>query len=118
AFMQGQVGRLINSFGLTIAFAILMSLFVSFTLTPMLCSRFLKVEHGHGAGSKGNRVYRLVEDSYAAVLAWSLRHKLFVAAVSLALMASGYPLLRSTALEYIPRDDTGEFEVTAIAPAG
>ena len=44
AFMEGQVGRLFNSFGLTIAFAILVSLFVSFTLTPMLCSRFLKIE--------------------------------------------------------------------------
>src|SRR5205814_4213036 len=44
AFMQGQVGRLFHSFGLTIAFAITMSLFVSFTLTPMLCSRFLKIE--------------------------------------------------------------------------
>src|SRR5947209_2264501 len=82
AFMQGQVGRLFNSFGLTIAFAILMSLFVSFTLTPMLCSRFLKVEHGRGGGSKSNFVYRAVENSYAAILGWSLRHKLLVAAVS------------------------------------
>ena len=70
AFMQGQVGRLFNSFGLTIAFAILVSLFVSFTLTPMLCSRFLKVEHGRGGGSKSNRVYRgWSRTRYAAVLA-------------------------------------------------
>ena len=118
AFMQGQVGRLFNSFGLTIAFAILVSLFVSFTLTPMLCSRFLKVEHGRGGGSKSNRVYRAVEDSYAAVLAWSLRHKGLVALGSLALMALGYPLLRTTALEYIPRDDSSQFEVQVTAPAG
>src|ERR687893_772669 len=118
ALMQGQVGRLFNSFGLTIAFAILVSLFVSFTLTPMLCSRFLKVEHGRGGGSKGNAIYRAIEGSYAAVLAWSLRHKGLVALVSLALMASGYPLLRTTALEYIPRDDQSQFEVVAIAPAG
>lgn len=44
AFMGGMVGRFFSSFGLTVAFAILMSLFVSFTLTPMLCSRFLKLE--------------------------------------------------------------------------
>jgi HAE1 family hydrophobic/amphiphilic exporter-1 len=94
------------------------SLFVSFTLTPMLCSRFLKVEHGRGGGSKSNRVYRAVEDSYAAVLAWSLRHKGLVALVSLALMVSGYPLLRTTALEYIPRDDQSQFEVSVTAPAG
>ncbi|HEX8199966.1 MAG TPA: efflux RND transporter permease subunit, partial [Isosphaeraceae bacterium] len=118
AFMRGQVGRLFNSFGLTIACAILMSLFVSFTLTPMLCSRFLKVEPGRGHGSKSNWLYRMVEGSYAAVLGWSLRHKVLVALLSLALIAAGYPLLRATALEYIPRDDTSQFEVVAIAPAG
>ena len=51
AFMGGIVGRFFSSFGLTVAFAVAMSLFVSFTLTPMLCSRFLKleaVEPGHG----------------------------------------------------------------------
>ncbi len=44
AFMGGIVGRFFSSFGLTVAFAVVMSLFVSFTLTPMLCSRFLKLE--------------------------------------------------------------------------
>ena len=117
AFMQGQVGRLFNSFGLTIAFAILMSLFVSFTLTPMLCSRFLKVEPGHG-GSKSNFVYRAVENSYAAILGWSIRHKWIVAGLSALLIATGYPLLLATPMEYIPRDDTSEFELTATGPAG
>ncbi|MBX6313361.1 MAG: efflux RND transporter permease subunit, partial [Isosphaeraceae bacterium] len=118
AFMEGQVGRLFHSFGLTIAFAILMSLFVSFTLTPMLCSRFLKIEHGSGGGSKSNWLYRAVEDSYAAVLAWSLRHKGIVAVLSLLLILSGYPLLKMTHLEYIPPDDTSEFEVSLTAPPG
>ncbi len=118
AFMDGQVGRLFNSFGLTIAFAILMSLFVSFTLTPMLCSRFLKVEPGHGPGSKGGWIYRAVEGSYAAVLGWSLRHKILVALLSVVLIASGYPLLMATPLEYIPRDDTSEFQVSVLAPPG
>src|SRR5579885_1611152 len=45
AFMGGIVGRFFSSFGLTVAFAVMMSLFVSFTLTPMLCSRFLELEH-------------------------------------------------------------------------
>src|SRR4051794_9918719 len=56
AFMGGLVGRFFSSFGLTVAFAILMSLFVSFTLTPMLCSRFLKLEKaeaGHGGSKSG-----------------------------------------------------------------
>ena len=50
AFMGGIVGRFFSSFGLTVAFAVMMSLFVSFTLTPMLCSRFLKLEPADEAG--------------------------------------------------------------------
>lgn len=118
AFMEGQVGRLFKSFGLTIACAILMSLFVSFTLTPMLCSRFLKVEHGRRGGSKSGWLWRHVEGSYQGMLGWSLRHRGWVAFISLLLMASGYPLLRMTSLDYIPKDDTSEFIVSVQAPAG
>ena len=49
AFMGGIVGRFFSSFGLTVAFSVMMSLFVSFTLTPMLCSRFLKLEPARAA---------------------------------------------------------------------
>ena len=118
AFMEGQIGRLFNSFGLTIAFAILVSLFVSFTLTPMLCSRFLKVEDTSHGSSKSGFLWRIVEGAYIGILSWSLRHRYFVAIVSLAGMAVGYPLLRQTPLEYIPRDDTNEFIVQVIAQPG
>ena len=63
AFMGGIVGRFFSSFGLTVAFAVMMSLFVSFTLTPMLCSRFLKLDPGEGghAKSKSGFIYRLID---------------------------------------------------------
>src|SRR5919107_1308685 len=80
AYMGGIVGRFFSSFGLTVAFAILMSLFVSFTLTPMLCSRFLKLEHnatGH-ARSKSGRIYRIIDRSYGGILWLALRVKLLV----------------------------------------
>ena len=48
AFMEGQVGRFFNSYGITVAVAIMVSLLVSFTLTPMLCSRFLRVKPAAG----------------------------------------------------------------------
>ena len=66
AFMGGIVGRFFSSFGLTVAFAVLMSLFVSFTLTPMLCSRFLKLEPGESghAKSKSGFFYRIIDRSY------------------------------------------------------
>ncbi len=77
AFMGGMVGRFFSSFGLTVAFAIMMSLFVSFTLTPMLCSRFLKLEPKHEgeASSKSGWLYRWTDQFYAASLRWSLRHR-------------------------------------------
>lgn len=118
AFMDGQIGRLFNSFGLTIAFAILVSLFVSFTLTPMLCSRFLKVEDTSHGSSKSGFVWRIVEKFYMGILGWSLRHRFIVALLSLAGMAAGYPMLQQTPLEYIPRDDTNEFIVQVLAQPG
>ena len=77
AFMGGMVGRFFSSFGLTVAFAIMMSLFVSFTLTPMLCSRFLKLEPSHGgpAKSKSGFVYRAIDSVYGLSLRWALRYR-------------------------------------------
>lgn len=118
AFMDGQIGRLFNSFGLTIAFAILVSLFVSFTLTPMLCSRFLKVEDTSHGSSKSGFLWRIVEGIYMATLQWSMRHRFIVALLALIGMAAGYPLLLNTPLEYIPKDDTNEFIVQMIAQPG
>src|SRR6185369_14717581 len=77
AFMGGIVGRFFSSFGLTVAFGVAMSLFVSFTLTPMLCSRFLKLdpsEAGH-AKSKSGVIYRLIDGSYGRLLRGALRFK-------------------------------------------
>ena len=118
AFMEGQVGRLFNSFGLTIAFAILVSLFVSFTLTPMLCSRFLKVEDASHGSSKSGFFWRIVEGTYMAILGWSMRHRLIVTMLSVVCVGFGYPLLKKTPLEYIPLDDTNEFIVQLIAQPG
>lgn len=118
AFMEGQVGRLFNSFGLTIAFAILVSLFVSFTLTPMLCSRFLKVEETSHGSSKSGFLWRIIEQFYMATLGWSMRHRLVIILASLACVGAAYPLLKNTPLEYIPVDDTNEFVVQLIAQPG
>src|SRR5260370_30986680 len=61
AFMGGIVGKFMKSFGLTMAFAIMISLLVSFTLTPMLSARWLKVKHGtDGHSSKDQRIFRAV----------------------------------------------------------
>src|SRR5207237_2141752 len=76
-FMGGVVGRLLNEFSVTISVAILVSGFVSISLTPMLCSRFLKPPHGQ----KHGWFYRLTErmfDSWLALYDWRLRLSLKV----------------------------------------
>ncbi|MGE5849937.1 MAG: efflux RND transporter permease subunit, partial [Candidatus Methylomirabilota bacterium] len=84
AFMQGRIGRLFFSFGITAACAILVSLLVAFTLTPMLCSRYLRVPDGSGSHhrSKESRFFRVIEQGYDRLLRLSLRHRPVVLALA------------------------------------
>ncbi len=119
AFMGGIVGRFFSSFGLTVAFAVIMSLFVSFTLTPMLCSRFLKLEHADGpARSKSGLIYRLIDGSYGLLLRLSLRSKIVVVLLAALVVASTVPIGRIMGLTLIPRDDQSEYEVSVTTPEG
>lgn len=118
AFMGGMVGRFFSSFGLTVAFAIVMSLFVSFTLTPMLCSRFLKLESGHGAQSKSGWVYRGMEAFYGWVLRWSMRHRWLTILLSVLVVISTVPIAMNLGVNMIPRDDQSELQVSFITPEG
>lgn len=115
AFMEGQVGRFFNSYGVTVAVSILVSLVVSFTLTPMLCARFLTVApnpHRHGGA------YGWIERGYGAVLAWSLRHRWVMVLLSLAVLASTVPLFAMVGKDFMPHDDQSEFEIIVQVPEG
>ncbi len=120
AFMGGMVGRFFSSFGLTVAFAILMSLFVSFTLTPMLCSRFLKLEkHEYGqAKSKSGRVYQITDKFYGASLRWALRHRWLTIGICVLIVLSTIPIAMNLGANLVPRDDQSEFQVGFITPEG
>ena len=118
AFMGGMVGRFFSSFGLTVAFAIMMSLFVSFTLTPMLCSRFLKLEPGHGSGSKSGWIYRVTDHFYGWCLRWSLKHRWLTLLVCFLIVLSTVPIAMNVGANLVPRDDQSEFQVGFIAPEG
>ncbi len=77
-FMGGIVGRFMKSFGLTMAFAIMVSLLVSFTLTPMLSARWLKVDHSTARASTTRRtrvVFHAIDVLYTRLLEWSMRHR-------------------------------------------
>lgn len=121
AFMSGIVGRFMKSFGLTSAFAIMVSLFVSFTLTPMLCARFLKARqntHGRTVASKERRFYRWIEQGYMWLLQWSLRHRGVTVLVATLIVISTVPLAISLGKDFIPFEDENQFEVTVRAPEG
>jgi hydrophobic/amphiphilic exporter-1 (mainly G- bacteria), HAE1 family len=132
AFMGGLVGKFWNSFGLTTTFAIMVSLLVAFTLTPMLAARVFQArgpaapgdapvrDHGGhaGRGSKASGLYHAVEQAYEGLLGWGLRHRWVVVLVSIGILVWGWFLLTSSRLEFVVDDDMSEFEVVAEAPPG
>ncbi|MFO0455538.1 MAG: efflux RND transporter permease subunit, partial [Planctomycetota bacterium] len=117
AFMEGRVGRFFNSFGFTVGFAVLMSMLISLTLTPMLCSRFLKLEAGHKS-SRSGFFSRMLENSYLAILRFSLRHRWLVVLTALAVFASTPFVFGLIGKDFVPRDDQSEFEVAMTLPEG
>lgn len=117
-FMGGRVGRFFSSFGLVVGFSVLMSMIVSFTMTPMLCSRFLKLEAGAGPRSKEGPAWRLVEAVYMASLRWAMRRRGLTVLVALAFLASTPALFQIVGKDFIPKDDQSEFEVMLSLPEG
>lgn len=118
AFMGGIVGRFMKSFGLTMAFAILVSLLVAFTLTPMMSARFLRREGASHEASKESRFFRWVDRRYSAVLHWALAHRALVVAAAAAVFVSSVPLFMLTNKAFMPDDDRSEIEVSIRAPEG
>ncbi len=120
-FMSGMVGRFMASFGLTMAFAVLVSLFVSFTLTPMMSGHWLKAPAaGAGAGhdSKHSRLFDPLDRGYTRLLRWAMAHRGLVAVATVLVLLSSVPLFRVTAINFTPEDDQSQFEVTMRAPEG
>jgi hydrophobic/amphiphilic exporter-1 (mainly G- bacteria), HAE1 family len=125
AFMSGVVGRFFNSFGLTASFAILVSLLVSFTLTPSLSARFLKPSthggqaHGRaGAASKQSRVYAAMDRVYDWLLRWALGHRKTIVALTAVVVVSTVAIYPYVKKEFVVDDDMSEFEVVLETPSG
>jgi HAE1 family hydrophobic/amphiphilic exporter-1 len=131
AFMSGIVGRFLKSFGMTMAFSILVSMLVSFTLTPMLSSRWLKAHRPHAGSSGGggetrkpllerlvDTVYMPVERAYVRLLAWVMRRRWVVVVASVATLASTVPLLAAVPKGFLPKSDEAQFEINVRTPEG
>ncbi len=117
AFMAGRVGRFFKSFGITVAFAVAISLLISFTLTPMLSSRFLKLKH-KGKSSKQSLFYSWIDKSYGWILAWSLKHRWVVVVTGIVTVLWTIPLFYGVGKTFIPTDDQSEFEIFIQTPGG
>ena len=120
-FMGGILGRLLHEFSVTIGMAILVSGFVSLTLTPMLCSRFLRAhsEEKHG------RLFNLFEDAYQAVerayensLRVVLRYRFATVMLSVVMLAASVALFRSIPKGFLPSEDTGQIFIFTEAQEG
>jgi HAE1 family hydrophobic/amphiphilic exporter-1 len=121
AFMQGRIGRFFSSYGVTVAFAIMVSLFISFTLTPMLASRFLRHTSDERLRDKkahGGPLMKWLGGYYIGLLRWCLHHRAVVVVCVVVCMASVVVLARMTHFNFMPQDDSSEFEVALQAPEG
>jgi HAE1 family hydrophobic/amphiphilic exporter-1 len=125
AFLGGIPGRFLRSFGLTMAAAIAISLFVSFTLTPMLASRWLRVQPDVDGKRKKyllERVvdvfYRPIERLYLRVLGFAMDHRWIVVVASFATLGSCVPLIKAVPKGFLPKNDEGQFEISVRTPEG
>jgi HAE1 family hydrophobic/amphiphilic exporter-1 len=117
-FMGGRVGRFFSSFGYVVGFSVLMSMIISFTMTPMLCSRFLKLADQGKPHSKDSRIWKWIENGYVGILDWSLRRRWLIMLISLLLLVSTPLFFLFVGKDFIPRDDQSEFEVMLTMPEG
>ena len=129
AFMSGIVGRFMNSFGVTMSCAILVSLIVAFTLTPTLSARMLKApkkkkvidgdvsrdgeHHGHTQGFFGH-----IDAVYTVMLKWSMGHRWVIGLACVAALATMPFVVKPIPKNFLPDDDESQFQVTARAPEG
>ena len=117
AFMQGIIGRFFYQFGMTVAFAVLISLLVAFTLVPMLASRFLTVSHQHGLFFRlSELVLTRIDRGYGGLLSIALRWRWTTAGVAILVMFAAILVGSTLRSEFIPQEDRGEFTIKVTGP--
>lgn len=118
-FLGGIIGRFFQSFGVVVTFGVLVSLLVSLTLTPMLCSRYLRVEQKHGPVHRGlDTAFAALDRGYRALLSLALGHRWTVVALTvLTVLSSGY-FFGAVGKAFVPEEDEGRFIVMLKTPLG
>jgi HAE1 family hydrophobic/amphiphilic exporter-1 len=126
AFMSGIVGQWFRQFGLVIVAATLFSLFISFTLTPMLASRWLRLSDPNSGsplaifGRQWEAGYGWLQRRYSGVLSWSLRFRWVVVGIGILSFAAGIGMVASKAIgtDFLPTADQGQFTISVEMPPG
>ena len=121
SFMSSISGRFLYQFGVTAAVAVLVSLLISFTLTPMMASRMLKP--GASAGTHGvasrRGFYAHLDRNYERWLRWCVRHRFLTLIAAALIVATSVPLYGMLRQDYIPSDvDEAEFNINVLGPEG
>jgi hydrophobic/amphiphilic exporter-1 (mainly G- bacteria), HAE1 family len=127
AFMDGIIGRFFYQFGMTVAFAVAVSLFVAFTLTPMLSSKFLKHEKKESnskfsllksisAWIEGSLIW--VEAKYKSLLSWCLDHRAMTLGSGVGIFILSIVMLTFVPVSFFPTEDRSELSISYILPEG
>jgi hydrophobic/amphiphilic exporter-1 (mainly G- bacteria), HAE1 family len=118
-FLEGIVARFFQSFAVVVTVGILVSLFVSLTLTPMLCSRFLRPSEKHGPVYRFfDRLLDGLDRFYRRVLGGALEHRAMVVLATVAIVLSSGFFFAQVGKDFIPEEDDGRFNVSFRAPLG
>src|SRR5687768_2997811 len=118
-FVSGILGQFLRSFAVVVTFGVLVSLFVSLTLTPMLCSRYLDVQEKHGRVYWAlERLFDAVDRGYRRLLGWSLGNRGLVLGAAVLFFVSAVPIFLQLPRELAPQADEGRFLVGIRTPLG
>ncbi|HNY10104.1 MAG TPA: efflux RND transporter permease subunit [Candidatus Wallbacteria bacterium] len=119
AFMKGIIGRFFYEFGMTVTFAVLISLFISFTITPMLCSRFMKNSESDNIISRMiGWVLSQIEKTYSVIVRASIKYRFIVVVLSLALLYLSYAIIPMLKSEFMPSEDRDQFSIAVETKTG
>jgi HAE1 family hydrophobic/amphiphilic exporter-1 len=118
-FIGGIIGQFLRPFAIVVTLGVLVSLFVSVTLTPMLCARYLRVSHQHGFLYRWLEVpFRLTEDLYRLILRFALRFRWTVVFLAIGVVSSSGHFLGQLGKGFMPEEDEGRLLVAFKTPLG
>lgn len=119
-FMEGMVGVFMRSFAVVVTVGVITSLFVSLSLTPALCARFLQIESTEPRGIVKwiASLHKWMDASYSRLLALGLQYRVSVLLATVLLVCSTGWFMGQLGSEFFPEDDESRFQVTLIAPLG